>query len=315
MKKGLLVVISVLLSAIGIHAQESQEVYSFLRLPVSAHVAALGGDNITLTDDDATLIFHNPALICDVSDKSLNLNFMTYMEGAKTASASFVKAYKERATWGVAAQYMDYGTMKQTTVDNIETGDFSARDIALAGTFAYLLSDHISGGITGRFVTSHLASYNSAAVAVDLGLNYQNEEHGWSLSAVAKNLGGQIKAYEDDFERIPLDLQLGVTKRLIGSPLRLSATLSRLNNWDQGFIKHLAVGADLLLGENIYVAAGYNFRRASEMKISDNDGESNHGAGLSLGAGLQLERFKLHVAYAKYHVSASSLLINVSYSL
>ncbi|MCR5365336.1 MAG: type IX secretion system protein PorQ [Prevotella sp.] len=315
MKKGLLVVISVLLSAIGIHAQESQEVYSFLRLPVSAHVAALGGDNITLTDDDATLIFHNPALICDVSDKSLNLNFMTYMEGAKTASASFVKAYKERATWGVAAQYMDYGTMKQTTVDNIETGDFSARDIALAGSFAYLLSDHISGGITGRFVTSHIASYNSAAVAVDLGLNYQNEEHGWSLSAVAKNLGGQIKAYEDDFERIPLDLQLGVTKRLIGSPLRLSATLSRLNNWDQGFIKHLAVGADLLLGENIYVAAGYNFRRASEMKISDNDGESNHGAGLSLGAGLQLQRFKLHVAYAKYHVSASSLLINVSYSL
>ena len=315
MKKGLLVVISVLLSAIGIHAQESQEVYSFLRLPVSAHVAALGGDNITLTDDDATLIFHNPALICDVSDKSLNLNFMTYMEGAKTASASFVKAYKERATWGVAAQYMDYGTMKQTTVDNIETGDFSARDIALAGTFAYMLSDRISGGITGRFVTSHLASYNSAAVAVDLGLNYQNEEHGWSLSAVAKNLGGQIKAYEDDFERIPLDLQLGVSKRLIGSPLRLSATLSRLNNWDQGFIKHLAVGADLLLGENIYVAAGYNFRRASEMKISDNDGESNHGAGLSLGAGLQLERFKLHVAYAKYHVSASSLLINVTYAL
>ena len=289
--------------------------YSFLRLPVSAHAAALGGDNITLTDDDATVIFHNPALISDVSDKSLNLNFMTYMEGAKTASASFVKAYKERATWGVAAQYMDYGSIKETTVDNVETGDFSARDIALAGTFAYLLSDRISGGITGRFITSHIGSYSSAAVAVDLGLNYQNDEHGWSLSAVAKNLGGQIKAYEDDFERIPLDLQLGVTKRLIGSPLRLSATLSRLNNWDQGFIKHLAVGADLLLGENIYVAAGYNFRRASEMKITDNEGESNHGAGLSLGGGLQLQRFKLHIAYAKYHVSASSLLINVSYSL
>ena len=315
MKKGLLVVISVLLSVIRMHAQESQEVYSFLRLPVSAHAAALGGDNITLTDDDATVIFHNPALISDVSDKSLNLNFMTYMEGAKTASASFIKAYKERATWGVAAQYMDYGTMKETTVDNVETGDFSARDIALAGPFAYLLSDRISGGITGRFITSHIGSYSSAAVAIDLGLNYQNDEHGWSLSAVAKNLGGQIKAYEDNFERIPLDLQLGVTKRLIGSPLRLSATLSRLSNWDQGFIKHLAVGADLLLGENIYVAAGYNFRRASEMKITDNDGESNHGAGLSLGGGLQLQRFKLHIAYAKYHVSASSLLINVSYSL
>ena len=303
------------LSALQTHAQESQEVYSFLSLPVSAHVAALGGDNITLSDDDPTLIFHNPSLINGVSDKSLNLNFMTYMEGARTASASFIKAYKERATWGVAAQYMDYGSMKETSVSNTETGEFSARDIALSGTFAYMLSNRISGGITARFISSHIASYSSAAVAIDLGVNYLDEERGWSLSAVAKNLGGQVKAYDEDFERIPIDLQLGVSKRLIGSPLRLSATLSRLNNWDQGLVKHLSVGADLLLGDNIYVAAGYNFRRSSEMKVSDNDGESNHGAGFSIGAGLQLERFKLQAAYAKYHVSAYSLLINVSYSL
>lgn len=314
MKKRFLVIISVLLSVIAMQAQESQEVYSFLRLPVSAHAAALGGDNITLTDDDPTLLFHNPALINGVSDKSLNLNFMTYMEGAKTASASFVKAFKERASWAASAQYMDYGTIKETTVDNVQTGDFSARDIALAGSFAYMLTNRISGGITGRFISSHIAGYSSAAVAVDLGINFFDEVHSWSLSAVAKNLGGQIKAY-DDFERIPLDLQLGVTKRLVGSPLRLSMTLSRLNRWDTGLIRHVAVGADLLLGDNIYVAAGYNFRRAHEMKISDSEGESNHGAGLSLGAGLQLERFKLQASYAKYHVSAWSLLVNVSYSL
>lgn len=315
MRKSLLALITMLLALTKAQAQESQEVYSFLRLPVSAHAAALGGDNITLGDDDPTLIFHNPALINGVTDKSLNLNFMTYMEGGKTASASFIKAYKERATWGASAQYMDYGSMKETTVSNIQVGEFSARDIALAGTFAYMLTNRISGGITARLITSYIASYSSAAVAVDLGVNYFDEDRGWSLSAVAKNLGGQIKAYDEDFERIPLDLQLGVTKRLIGSPLRVSATLSRLNNWDLGFIKHLAIGADLLLGDNIYIAAGYNFRRSSEMKISDNDGDSNHGAGFSIGAGLQLERFKLQAAYAKYHVSAYSLLINVSYSL
>ena len=314
MRKGVFILIAAVFAFVA-QAQESQEVYSFLRLPVSAHVAALGGDNITLTDDDPTLIFHNPALINGVSDKSLNLNFMTYMEGAKTASASFVKAFQERASWGVSAQYMDYGSMKETTAENIETGEFSARDIALAGSFAYMLSNRISGGITARFISSTIASYSSAAVAVDLGINYYDEDRGWSLSAVAKNLGGQIKAYDEDFERIPLDLQLGVTKRLIGSPLRLSATLSRLNNWDQGLIKHIAVGADLLLGDNIYVAAGYTFRRSSEMKISDGESESNHGAGLSLGAGLQLERFKLQAAYAKYHISAYSLVVNVSYSL
>ena len=296
-------------------AQESQEVYSFLRLPVSAHVAALGGDNITLTDDDPTVIFHNPALINGVSDKSINLNFMTYMEGAKTASASFVKALKERATWGVSAQYMDYGSIKETTVDNIQTGTFSAKDIALSCSFAYMLGNRISGGISARFISSSIGSYSSAAVSFDLGLNYIYEEKGWSVSAVAKNLGGQIKAYDDDFERIPIDLLLGVSKRFINSPLRLHATLNRLNKWDEGLNKHLAVGGDLLFGETIWVGVGYNFRRSSEMKLSDGESESNHGAGFSIGGGLQLERFKLQVAYAKYHVSASSLLINATYTL
>lgn len=314
MKKGIFVVIYVL-SALAATAQESQEAYSFLRLPVSAHVAALGGDNITISDDDPTLIFHNPALIAGVTDRSLNLNYMTYMEGVKTASASFVKAWKERSTWGVSAQYMDYGKMKQTTAANTVEGDFSARDIALAGTFTYLLGNRLSGGITARFISSTIGSYSSAAVGIDLGINYLDEERGWSVSAVARNLGGQVKAYDDDFERIPLDLQVGVTKRLTGSPLRLSATLSRLNNWDQGFIKHLTVGGDLLLGSQFHLSAGYSFRRSDEMKIKDDEGESSHSAGLSLGGGIQLQRFKLNVGYAKYHVSASSLLINVTYSL
>ena len=304
-----------LFTFLPINAQESQEVFSFLRLPVSAHVAALGGDNITIDDDDPTVIFHNPALICNTADKSINLNFMTYMEGAKTASASFVKGWGERATWGVSAQYMDYGSIKETTVDNIEQGTFSAKDIAVAGTFAYLLSNRWSGGISLRFISSSIASYNAIGIAADLGLNYYDEERGWSISAVAKNLGGQVKAYHDEFEKIPLDLLVGVSKRLNAAPVRFSATLSRLNRWDTSFIQHIAVGVDVFIGESIYIAGGYNFRRRDEMKISEGDGSSSHGAGLSVGAGLTLKRFKLSAAYAKYHVSASSILINATYSL
>lgn len=199
MRKVVFVLITTL-SALQVFAQESQEVFSFLRLPVSAHVAALGGDNITLDDDDPTVVFHNPALICNTSDKSINLNFMTYMEGAKTASASFVKGWGERGTWAVSAQYMNYGSMKETTIDNIEQGSFSAKDIAVAGTFAYLLSDRWSGGVTLRFISSSIASYNAIGIASDLGLNYYDEVHGWSISAVAKNLGGQVKAYQDEYE-------------------------------------------------------------------------------------------------------------------
>ena len=261
------------------------------------------------------MIFHNPSLICGVSDKSINLNYMTYMEGAKTVSASFVRLSGERASWGVSAQLMDYGRIKQTSFANEDLGDFSARDIAIGGTFAYELTERISGGITAKFITSTIAGYNSLGVGVDLGLNYLDVERGWSVSTVARNLGGQIKAYDDEFERIPFDLQVGASKRLLNSPLRFHATMSRLTDWSEGIGRHLAIGADVLLGENIYVAAGYNFRKASEMKITDSEGSSAHGAGLTLGAGLSLQRFKLHLGWGKYHVSTSSLIINISYTL
>ena len=238
-----------LLSALTVSAQESQTVYNFLRLPVSAHVAALGGDNITISDDDATLLFHNPALANNVSDRSLSLNMMTYMEGALTASANYARAAGERAIWGVGAQYMSYGTMRQTNLYGEQTGDFSAKDICLGATFAYALTNNISGGITAKVVTSYIGQYNSLATAVDLGLNYFDPESQWSVSAVARNLGGQLKAYEDDFEPMPLDLQVGVSKRLVGSPLRFSASLVRLNDWQYGLGKHIVVGADILLSE------------------------------------------------------------------
>lgn len=304
-----------LCQALLIKAQESQTVYNLLRLPVSAHVAALGGDNTTIIEDDATLIFHNPALINNVTDRTLNLNFMTYMEGAATGSASFVRAAGELGTWGVTGQYMNYGTMKETNASGLQTGEFSAKDIVVGGAFAYALSERFTGGITAKFVASYIGQYNSLGAAVDLGLNYYNDESELSISAVARNLGGQLSAYEDEFERLPLDLQIGFTKRLLRSPLRLSASLVRLNDWEHGFGKHLVIGADIILSPQFYIAAGYNAMRASEMKINTADDSSAHGAGLSIGGGLQLERLKLHVAYSKLHVSANSLLINLSYSL
>lgn len=314
MKRSVFSVVLMLFSLL-VYSQESQTAYNFLRLPVSAHVAALGGDNITLTENDATLIFHNPALIQQVDDRTLNLNMMTYMQGTVTGSASFVKAFGTRGTWGVSGRYLDYGKMKETDDQGKQTGTFGARDVAIGGTFAYGLTEHISGGITAKLVASYISNFSSLATAVDLGLNYYDPDNEWSISAVARNLGGQLEAFEDDFERMPLDLQLGVSKRLIGSPLRLTATLVRLNDWEYGIGKHLVVGADVILSNQFYLAAGYNAMRASEMKVSNGDEMSTHGAGLSLGGGIQLQKLKLHVAYAKYHVSASSLLINISYTL
>ena len=220
MKKTFFTLLLAFLAAVA-YAQDSQTAYNFLRLPVSAHAAALGGDNITIIEDDPTLMFNNPALLSSVSDKSINLNFMTYMAGAKTASASFTKVLKDKASVAVMAQYMDYGTMKEVDMNNVQTGEFSAKDIALSGVFSYMLSERIAGGITAKVINSYIGSYSSWAMGVDLGLNYYDPEREWSLSLVAKNLGGQLKAYDNKYEKMPLDVQLGASKRFAALPFRL----------------------------------------------------------------------------------------------
>ena len=304
------------LSASVALSQVSQDVYNFLRLPVSAHAAALGGDNITIIDDDASLMFHNPALLSSVADKTIGLNYMNYMSGANTASASYNRAVGDRATWAASGQYINYGTMKEMDENNVQTGEFSAKDIALTGYFSYMLTNKIAGGVAARFVTSYIGDYNSIAMAIDLGLNYYNSERGWSVSLLAKNLGGQLKAYNDDFENMPLDIQLGVSKRLMGTPLQFSATLVDLNHTDYKFINHWVMGAEVILSQTMWVGMGYNFRRANEMKISSgDDNDSSHGAGLSFGGGINLDRFQLNIAYGKYHVSNSSLILNLAYKL
>ncbi|EFA44551.1 hypothetical protein HMPREF0645_0966 [Hallella bergensis DSM 17361] len=305
------------LYAIAARAQtESQTEYNFLRLPVSAHAAALGGDNITLVEDDEALIFHNPALLSTVTDKTINLNYMNYMSGANTASAAFNRVVKERASWAVSGQFIDYGKIKEVDENNIQTGDFSARDISVAGYFSYMLTDRIAGGISAKFITSYLGGYNSIGFGVDLGVNYYHPDKEWSLSFVLKNLGGQLKAYDDNYEKMPIDVQMGVSKRFTSFPLRLSLTLVDLNHLDYAFSDHIVLGTDFMLTENFWIGGGYNFRRANEMKIQSADGKNNsHRAGLSLGTGVNLERFKINLAYAKYHVSSSSVVLSLAYNL
>ena len=314
MKKGVLVLI-MWLACLVASGQESQTAYNFLRLPVSAHGAALGGQNISLISDDPSLIFSNPALLSSVSSRTVGLNYMNYMVGANTASATYCWEPKDRLMFGASGQYMDYGKMKEMDANNVEHGEFSAKEISLAAYLSYNLTDHLVGGITAKWVSSYIADYNSIAMCVDLGLNYYDPESDLSLSTVVKNLGGQLKAFDDEYERLPFELQAGVTKKLKGAPLRLSATMTDLTHWDYKFIEHLCLGAELVLSPQIWVGGGMNFRRSNEMKVSDGENESSHGAGITLGAGVELDRFKLNVSYGKYHVSSSSILVNAAFNI
>lgn len=306
-------------------AQDGTTVFPFLRLPHSAHATALGGENITTITDDLTLAFHNPALLSNVANKTLNLNFTSYIEGSKVASAAFSRQFGERSAWAASVQYMDYGEMTETDIENNELGTLSAKDMAFMGTYNYLLSEQWSGGVTAKFIHGSYAEYTSFAIGVDLGINYFHEENDFSASLTLKNLGGQVKTFDEEHEKLPLNMQVGFTKRLAHAPIRISATLDDLTHWKSSYynpegknisfsdllFNHVILGVEIAPSDRFYLAAGYNFKRGNDLKAEG----SSKWTGATIGGGLQMKRIKLGVAYANYHTAASSLVLNFSMGL
>ena len=297
-------------------AQESQTIYNFLRVPVSAHAAALGGDNITIIEDDASLALSNPALLASVSSKTIGLGYMNNFNGTSLYNANYTHAINDKLTLGGAAVFMNYGTMKEMNSAGEQLGTFSPSDLALEAILSYTLAKRLVGGIAAKFVYSKIGNYSSTAAAIDLGLNYYDEDLNLSVSATARNLGGQLSAYNDEYESMPIDVLVGITKSLGSWPVNISLTVDDLTHWDYSFWQHLRLGADIYFTQKFYVAGGYNFRRASSMSVSDGEGgTTTGGAGFSVGAGLLLDRFTINVCYAKHHVTTQNLMFNASFTL
>lgn len=297
-------------------AQESQTAFNFLRIPVSAHAAALGGENISLIEDDASLAQENPALLSSVSHQTVTFGYMNYMSGTNMFTAGYTHVLNDKATVGGAVQYLNYGSMTERDYTGQETGSFSPSDIAIEGIFSYTLSRNLVGGIGAKFIYSKIGNYSSTAAAIDLGLNYYDPDLDFSASFAVKNLGGQLSAYDEEFEDLPIDVMLGVSQRIHNTPFRVHATFCDLNHWDYSFFRHLNIGADVILMPQFYVAVGYNLKRSHDMEIaaSNPDDSGSHGAGFTIGGGLLLDRFKLNIAYGKYHVASSSLMFNASFN-
>lgn len=306
------------------HAQDSRSAFTLLRLPNSSHVSALGGENVSLIDDAPAVGRHNPALLANVSDKTLSLGFMSYAADAKLMSVDFVKAFGERHTASVAAHYLNYGEIDETDASGIGQGTFTPSDLVISLAYSYLMSDFVSGGAALKTVYSRYGSFSSVALAVDLGLNYYDPDKDLSLSLVAKNIGRQVKAFDEQIEHLPFNLQAGATLGLQGAPFKFSLTLTDLTRWKTSdyfteeekistgkmLMNHLVVGVDIVPTETMYISAGYNFRRAYELKQAG----SGHGAGLNFGAGLRLKRIKFGASYSKYAQSATSLMFNLAYA-
>ena len=304
-----------------LYAQDAGTAFQFLQLPVSSHAAALGGDNISIIEDDVTLAYHNPALLTDASERMLSLTYMNYLQRTNVLGAGYTIETGERSMLGLSAQYLDFGKMKNTDSDGNIIGDFSAKDMVLMGTYSFDFSERLTGGVSGKLIYSNYEHVYSLALGVDLGLNYYNPETRLSASIVARNLGGQVKTYDGTHEALPFNLLIGLSKDLEHAPVRLSLTLTDLHkwqaedfynssddSWSKILMKHFIIGADIFPSPSTYLSVGYNFLLHSELQ----NNARRALEGFALGAGLQVHNMKIGVSYGKYHIAASSLMMNFS---
>lgn len=323
MKRALIYLYVICCTAL-LHAQDAGATFQFLRLPSSSHAAALGGDNTSVIEDDITLAFHNPALLTNTSGGTLSLNYMSYLQQTNIASAAYNMLVGERSELAFGAHYLDFGSMRNTDTEGNIIGNFSAKDMALMSVYSFDFSDYLTGGVTGKFIYSNYEQVYSLAIGVDLGLNYYNPESMLSLSIVARNLGGQVKTFDGIQEKLPFNLLVGMSKELAHAPIRFSLTLTDLDKWkpedfynanDSSWkallLKHVIFGADLFPTSNTYISAGYNFLLRSELK----NNAQRSLEGFSIGAGLQVRSMKVGISYGKYHVAASSLMMNFAIQL
>ncbi|MDU1903584.1 MAG: type IX secretion system protein PorQ [Dysgonomonas sp.] len=305
-------------------AQDGEKAFRFLELPTSTRINALGGTNVSIIENDISLVFDNPAALGKEMNMHANIGFMSYIADIKVGSAIFGKSIRDQNAFAIGVNYIDYGKLSEGTSEGV-IGDFSATDIAVNGVYSHMLTDRLRGGVTAKFIYSSYESYTSTAIGFDVGLSYYDEEREFSAGLVLKNIGSQISSYNDKRIGMPWDINVGLSKKLNNAPIRFSLTGVYLTQWDfsrideangivsdDGFaktlFKHTVLGVDIIPSQNFWIALGFNPKAHYDLKLQ----EGNKFGGFNAGAGINISKFSIGFSLAKYHPDATSFHLSLS---
>jgi hypothetical protein len=279
-------------------AQPGASLSSFplLRFDASARTAALGGAYTAVADGDVNAMFYNPAIPGPVTSRIPSLSYLNHLAGIDAGTLAYSHAAQRLGTtvsgglrfvhWG--------GAIQQRNERGERTGTFSAGDVALTLGAARALGPRMRYGANVHLLHAQLESVQATAVAADLGVLYRVPAHRLALGASLRHLGFSIDEFAKKDPTLPLDLQLGVSKRLAHLPLLLSLTAYDLNEIGTGVeggstldhvLGHLTFGGELRLGEALRLRLGYNHRRSRDTAIADQSDLGGLGGGFGLVVG------------------------------
>ncbi len=245
-------------------------VFTFLGLPVSSRINALGTYNVSVRDGDISMAMNNPALLGSLTDNVLQLNYSYYLPGTMFGSVlyghNFGRSKIEKPYTGegepdkpnyfaVGVHYLDYGRMQYAdNAGNLTGGTFTAKDILIDAIYARQLGELFSVGVTLKPVYSIYESYHSFALGADVGAHFQTRDSTFQLGLSLQNIGWQVKGFYSEeggsnHEMLPINLQLGFSYRFAHAPIRFSMTIHNMQQWNLGYEQTNNVNISDLTGE------------------------------------------------------------------
>ena len=145
-------------------------------------------------------------------------------------------------------------------------------------------------------------------------------------------MGAEVVAYDETYEKMPWDVQFGLSKKFAHAPLRFTMTVQNLTKLSTSYLaevsqtdgttvqkdnlakqifKHTLFGFEFLPSENFLLSIGYNYRRQSELAIAQRTAFSGFTAGFSL----KVKNARVGASFAKYHAAGSSLQLTYGMDL
>ncbi|MGZ4115934.1 MAG: PorV/PorQ family protein, partial [Bacteroidia bacterium] len=144
--------------------------YDFLNLPISARVSSLGGNLISVKDNDLNVSLINPSLLTDSMDNNVALSSINYFADINYGYVAYAKHFNNIGNFSAGIHYLDYG--KFTRADEIGNtyGTFGANEMSFNLAYARsILDSNLTVGATLKTIYSHLDTYTSWGSALDVG--------------------------------------------------------------------------------------------------------------------------------------------------
>lgn len=308
-----------------------QFTYPFLNFSNSSRYAALGGNLVSIKEDDIALAQTNPSYISPLLHKTLATNFCDYFTTTSYGNMAYSHHFKKAGSFLFSLQAIGYGTFLQTDESGNSYGNFSAGDYVFGIGWGRALDSNFSMGANLKWIYSTYETYNSLGIATDVAASYYNSQKQISLSLLVKNIGSQLKPYTyRNFEPLPFDIQLAFSQRLEHIPIRYHITLHSLYKWNMAYIgddnplleidgisgnpkkptatahffdnmfRHFVFGIEILPIKYLSFQIAYNQNRHQEMKIP----QSRSFAGFSYG--FLLEFYGMQLAFSRAHFAAGA---------